>query len=170
MPPYSRDCVPPTKALPTHAVSDPIGTNHRSTDLGYHMSKWTKIAALFSILASIFTIYEVAVRPKDAQPLLTMVLSSLGLAAKPKAEPVPAQVCARVRRPVWPEQSWSVRVAPGNDHKEIARIAPGDNVLIVSQTGDWVQIREQVGLGATVQGWTVVRAVDKINCQPPKKP
>ncbi len=131
------------------------------------MSTWTKIAALFSILASLFTIYEVGVRPKDAPPLLSVVLSSVGLGSKQKAEP-PA-TCARVRRPIWPEQSWSVRTAPGNDHKEIARISPGDNVVIVSQTGDWVQIREQVGLGATVQGWTFIRAVDKVACATPKK-
>ena len=33
-----------------------------------------------------------------------------------------------------------------------------------------VQIREQVGLGATVQGWTVIRAIDKVACGAAKKP
>jgi uncharacterized protein YgiM (DUF1202 family) len=132
------------------------------------ISIWTKIAALFSIIASVFTIYEVAIAPKDAPPLLNVVMSSVGLTSKPKVTPAPAEICARVRRPVWPEQSWAVRVAPGNEHREIARIAPGDAVVIVSQTGDWSQIREQVGLGATVQGWTLNKAVDKTPC--PKKP
>jgi uncharacterized protein YgiM (DUF1202 family) len=129
------------------------------------MSPWTKIAAIFSILASALTIYEVAARPKDSPPLWSYVASYVGLA--PKAAP-DTTVCARVRRPVWPESTWSVRAAPGNDHRELGRIAPGDAVVLVGDAGGWVQIREQVGLGATIQGWVMAKAVEKAACG--KKP
>lgn len=128
------------------------------------MSHWTKIAAILSIFASAITIYNVAVRPKDAPPIWTAVMASVGLG--PKAGP-DTTVCLRVRRPVWPESSWSVRAAPGSDHKEIGRISPGETVVQIGEAGGWVQIREQAGLGATIQGWTIAKAVDKIAC--PKK-
>ena len=130
------------------------------------MSYWTKIAALLSIIASVFTIYNVAVRPKDAPPIWTSVQAAFGIAPKVAAD---TTVCARVRRPVWPESSWSVRAAPGNDHRELGRITPGDQVAIIGEAGGWMQIREQAGLGATIQGWTVTRAVEKIACAA-KKP
>jgi uncharacterized protein YgiM (DUF1202 family) len=128
------------------------------------MSTWTKIAAILSILASVITIYNVAVRPKDAPPIWSAVLATVGIGPKPAADNT---VCLRVRRPVWPESSWSVRAAPGNDHKELGRIAPGDTAVLVGEAGGWVQIREQAGLGATIQGWVLARAVDKVAC--PKK-
>jgi uncharacterized protein YgiM (DUF1202 family) len=130
------------------------------------MSTWTKFAAIFSILASVITIYNVAVRPKDAPPIWNSVLAAVGMGPKPAAD---TTVCLRVRRPVWPESNWSVRAAPGNDHRELGRIAPGDMVVLVGETGGWVQIREQAGLGATIQGWTIAKAVDKTPC-PAKKP
>ena len=130
------------------------------------MSSWTKIAAILSIFASAITIYNVAVRPKDAPPIWTSMMMAAGLGPKPVPE---TQICMRVRRPVWPESTWAVRAAPGNDHKELGRISPGETVVLVSQTGDWVQIREQTGLGAQIQGWAVARAVDKIACPAPKK-
>lgn len=128
------------------------------------MNHWTKIAAIFSIIASAFTIYEVAVRPKDAPPMWSVLAAKVGLgpAAKPDTT-----VCMRVRRPVWPESSWSVRAAPGNDHRELGRVAPGDTVVMIGEAGGWVQIREQAGLNSTIQGWTIAKAVDKIAC--PKK-
>lgn len=130
------------------------------------MSNWTKFAAVFSILASLITIYNVAVRPKDAPPIFASLLALVGIAPKAAVENV---TCLRVRRPVWPESEWSVRSAPGNDHRELAKIAPGDTLVLVGEAGGWVQIREQVGLGATVQGWTLAKAVDKVPC-PKKKP
>ena len=128
------------------------------------MSNWTKFAAIFSIIASAITIYNVAVRPKDAPPIWNSVMAAAGFGPKAQAETV---VCLRVRRPVWPESSWSVRAAPGSEHREIGRILPGESVVMLSETGGWVQIREQAGLGATIQGWTAIKAVDKAPC--PKK-
>ena len=130
------------------------------------MSLWTKIAAIFSIIASVVTIYNVAARPKDAPPIWSTIQAFMGIAPKTAAD---TTVCARVRRPVWPESNWSVRAAPGNDHRELGRIAPGDTVVIVGEAGGWMQIREQAGLGSTIQGWTIAKAVDKITC-PAKKP
>jgi uncharacterized protein YgiM (DUF1202 family) len=129
------------------------------------MSTWTKIAAIFSILASVITIYNVAARPKDAPPIWNAFLATVGMG--PKAAP-DNTVCLRVRRPVWPESTWSVRSAPGNDHRELGRIAPGDVAVQIGEAGGWVQIREQAGLGATIQGWTIAKAVEKVTC-PAKK-
>jgi uncharacterized protein YgiM (DUF1202 family) len=129
------------------------------------MSYWTKVAAIFSIIASLFTMYNVGVRPKDAPPIWNTFTALVGLSPKIPAD---TTVCARVRRPVWPESSWSVRAAPGNDHRELGRIAPGETVAIIGEAGGWMQIREQAGLGATIQGWTIAKAVDKITC-PVKK-
>ena len=129
------------------------------------MSYWTKVAAIFSIIASLFTMYNVGVRPKDAPPVWSSVTAFFGLAPKALAD---TTVCARVRRPVWPESSWSVRAAPGNDHRELGRISPGETVAIIGEAGGWTQIREQAGLGSTIQGWALTKAVDKITC-PAKK-
>ena len=125
------------------------------------MHQLTKIAAVFSVLASLITIYNVAVRPKDAPPMWNSVMAAVGMAPKTTA---PQRNCARVRRPIWPESTWSVRVAPGNDHREIARIAPGDRVEILEETGPWVKLREEHGAGVSLQGWASGKAVDKIAC------
>jgi hypothetical protein len=125
------------------------------------MNSWTKIAAIFSVLASLVTIYNVAVRPKDAPPMWNSVLAAVGIGPK-TAEPL--RTCARVRKPVWPESTWSVRVAPGNEHREIARIAPGDRVEILELTGPWVRLREQHGAGVSLQGWALAKSVDKVSC------
>ena len=125
------------------------------------MSYWTKVAAIFSIIASLFTMYNVGVRPKDAPPVWSSVTAFFGFAPKALAD---TTECARVRRPVWPESSWSVRAAPGNDHRELGRIAPGETVAIIGEAGGWTQIREQAGLGSTIQGWALAKAVDKITC------
>jgi hypothetical protein len=127
-----------------------------------NMNPWTKVAAIFSVLASLVTIYNVAVRPKDAPPMWNSVVAAVGMGGK--TVPAAARNCARVRKPVWPESSWSVRVAPGTEHKEIARLSPGDRVEIVEETGPWVRIREEQGLGASLQGWAPARAVDKGTC------
>jgi hypothetical protein len=100
-----------------------------------NMNPWTKVAAIFSVLASLVTIYNVAVRPKDAPPMWNSVVAAVGMGGK--TVPAAARNCARVRKPVWPESSWSVRVAPGT---------------------------EQQGLGASLQGWAPARAVDKGTC------
>jgi uncharacterized protein YgiM (DUF1202 family) len=125
------------------------------------MNPWTKIAAVFSVLASLLTIYNVAVRPKDAPPMWNSVVAAVGMG--PKATTA-ARNCARVRKPIWPESTWSVRVAPGNEHREISRITPGDRVEILEETGPWVRLREEQGMGASVQGWAMLKAVDKVAC------
>jgi uncharacterized protein YgiM (DUF1202 family) len=125
------------------------------------MNPWTKIAAIFSVLASLVTIYNVAVRPKDAPPMWNSVVAAVGMGPKTTAA---ARNCARVRKPVWPESTWSVRVAPGNEHREIARIAAGDRVEILEETGPWVRLREDQGVGASLQGWVVAKSVDKMAC------
>jgi hypothetical protein len=101
------------------------------------MTPWTKIAAVFSVLASLVTIYNVAVRPKDAPPMWNSVVAAVGMAPKTTAT---ARNCARVRKPVWPENSWAVRIAPGNEHREIARITPGDKVEVIEEAGPWVRL------------------------------
>ena len=125
------------------------------------MNPWTKIAAVFSVLASLVTIYNVAVRPKDAPPMWNSVVAAVGMAPKTTAT---ARNCARVRKPVWPESAWSVRVAPGNDHREIAKINPGDRVEILEETGSWVRLREEQGMGASLQGWALSKSLDKAAC------
>jgi hypothetical protein len=122
------------------------------------MSPWTKAAAAFSILASIVTIYNVAVRPKDAPPIWNSLMASVGKSAKS------SETCGKVRKPAWPEHHWSVRIAPGNEHKEIAKLAPGDNVVIISEAGNWIQLREQQGLGASLQGWAPAKSIEKATC------
>jgi uncharacterized protein YgiM (DUF1202 family) len=126
------------------------------------MNPWTKVAAAFSVIASLVTIYNVAVRPKDAPPMWNSFVAAVGLGGKTPA--AAAKNCARVRKPVWPESSWAVRVAPGNEHREIARIAPGDRVEIIEETGNWVRVREEQGLGASVQGWTISKSIEKAAC------
>jgi Bacterial SH3 domain len=125
------------------------------------MNPWTRIAAIFSVLASLVTIYNVAVRPKDAPPIWNSIVAAVSGGSKTTNA---ARNCARVRKPVWPEGSWSVRVAPGTEHKEIARLTPGDRVEIVEETGPWVRIREEQGLGASLQGWAPARAIEKAAC------
>jgi uncharacterized protein YgiM (DUF1202 family) len=126
------------------------------------MNSWTRIAAIFSVLASLVTIYNVAVRPKDAPPIWNSIMASVG--GGTKTTPAAARNCARVRKPVWPESTWSVRVAPGTEHKEIARISAGERVEIIEETGPWVRIREEQGLGASLQGWAPARSVEKAVC------
>jgi uncharacterized protein YgiM (DUF1202 family) len=125
------------------------------------MNQWTRIAAVFSVLASLVTIYNVAVRPKDAPPMWNSIVAAVG---GTKTTAPAARNCARVRKPVWPESTWSVRVAPGTEHKEIARISPGERIEIIEETGPWVRIREEQGLGASLQGWAPARAIEKAVC------
>jgi Bacterial SH3 domain len=131
------------------------------------MSRWTKLAALFSIIASMVTIYDMAFRPKNAPSIWSSVAQSVGL-APPMAlvsQPLPMVAeCGKAKVAGMMTPFVPVRVAPGREHKEIERLKAGAAVLVLQETAGWYLVQINQGLNSSTTGWALVGQVDKVAC------
>jgi hypothetical protein len=142
------------------------------------MSRWTKLAAFFSILASLVTIYDAAFRDKNAPSIWAAVAQKMGLMA-PMAlvsQPLPMVAeCGRAKPPGgFGGAVVAVRVAPGREHKEIERLKAGDPVIILQETAGWDLVQVTMGLNSSLTGWAFGKEIAKVPCgggggTPPKK-
>lgn len=142
------------------------------------MSRWTKLAALFSIIASVVTIYDVGFRPKNAPSLWSSVAQQFGL-VPPMAfvqQPLPMVAeCGKAKPAGTQEPFVPVRVAPGREHKEIERLKAGAALLVLQETAGWYLVQVNQGLNASTTGWALTKQVDKVACgtilhaDPPQK-
>jgi len=132
------------------------------------MGRWTKLAALFSIIASVVTIYDVGFRPKNAPSVWSSIAEQLGL-APPMAfvqQPLPMVAECGKAKPATnpPEPFVPVRVAPGREHKEIERLKAGAAVLVLQETAGWYLVQVNQGLNSSTTGWALTKQVDKVAC------
>jgi hypothetical protein len=152
------------------------------------MSRWTKLAAFFSILASLVTIYDAAFREKNAPSIWISMAQKFGL-APPMAlvsQPLPMVAeCGRAK-PAGGlgAQVVAIRVAPGREHKELERLKAGTPLLILQETAGWDLVQISQGLNSSITGWAFGREIEKVTCggggapkaapatptTPPKKP
>lgn len=120
------------------------------------MSLWTKLAAVFSIMASAITIYSVAFRPKDAPSVWAQFFGAGGDSAK---------VCAIIKKGPSAQGYGLLRSGPGKDHPQVATLATSAHVIVVEKADAWSLVREDEGLSASVQGWIETSLIDKSDCR-----